>query len=85
MSVVGQQLDLVAVIHIHSDDESARLTIGFEEEALDVVDDSVTNNGKLHVVQRVVEVRRAGFACGVTWRRVWHRSVVERKIVARVI
>ena len=38
LSIVGQQLDLVAVICTHSDDASARITIGFEEEALDVID-----------------------------------------------
>ncbi len=57
LSVVGQQLDLVVVIHVHIDDESAGLTIGFDEAALAVVDDSGSDDGTIHIVQREVGVR----------------------------
>ncbi len=51
LNVIGQQLDLVVVIRVHGDDESAGLTIGFEEAALAVVDDSGSDDGTLHIVQ----------------------------------
>ncbi len=51
LSVVGQQLDLVVVIRVHGDDESAGLTVSLEEAALPVVDDSVSDDGTLHIVQ----------------------------------
>jgi hypothetical protein len=79
LSVVDQQLNLVVVIRVHGDDASAGLTIGFEEAALAIVDDSVSNDGALHVVQRAIAVRRAGLARGVAWHRAWHRRVVEKE------
>ena len=79
LSVVDQQLNLVVVIRVHVDDASAGLTIGFEEAALAIVDDSVSNDGALHVVQRAIAVRRAGLARGVVWHRAWHRRVVEKE------
>ena len=82
LSVVGQQLDLVVVIRVHGDDESAGLTISLEEAALTVVDDSASDDGALHIVQRAVVVRRASFARGAAWHRAWHCRVVESKIVA---
>ena len=79
LSVVDQQLNLVVVIRVHGDDASAGLTIGFEEAALAIVDDSVSNDGALHVVQRAIAVRRAGLARGVECHRAWHRRVVEKE------
>ena len=85
LSVVGQQLDLVVVIRVHGDDESAGFTISLEEAALAVVDASASDDGALHIVQRAVVVRRASLARGAAWHRAWHCRVVESKIVASVI
>ena len=51
LSVDGQQLDLITVVHIHNNDAGGRIVIGLEEEALPVVDDNVSNDGELHVVE----------------------------------
>ena len=84
LSVFDQQLDLVSVIRIHCDDASTRLTVGLEEATFSIIDDNVSNDGVLHVVQRWVEVLRTGLTCGVVWSRVCHRNVVKRKIDARI-
>jgi len=58
LSAVDQQLDLVAVVRVHSYDEGARIAVGFEELAFAVVYDDVTDDRGLNVVKRAVTVDR---------------------------
>ena len=85
---VGKQLDLVVrgrSVGENDRDANTGLTVCFEEVTLPVVDNDVTNFGKLHGMERTVIVRSVGFARRLAWHRRWQGSLVEMEFDVRVI
>ena len=76
LRAIEQQLNVVTVICVHSNDDGARLTVGLEETTLADVHDGVSNLGRGNIVERAVAVRVDGLTRGTARHRsAWHRSV----------
>ena len=85
---VGKQLGLVVrgrSVGENDRDASTGLTVCFEEATLSVVDNDVTNFGKVHGMERTVKVRSVGFARRLAWHRAWKGNLVEMEFDVRVI
>ncbi len=85
---VGKKLDLVVrgrSVGENDRDASTGLTVCFEETTLSVVDNDVTNFGKVHGMEWTVKVWSVGFACRLVWHQAWQGSLVEMEFDVRVI
>ncbi len=74
LRVIEQQLNVITVVFVHSNDDGERFTVGLEEPTLADVYDGVTNFGCGNIVDRAVAVSVDGLA----WGTARLRSAVPR-------
>jgi hypothetical protein len=70
---------------VYGRNTSAGLTVCVEEAAFLIVDDDITDVGKVHGVHQTVTVWDIGFTRRLTWHRAWQRSVVGQEFDVLII